>query len=197
MRKFKSVLALLLVLSMVLSCFAGVASAKEEPDHIVEQANGSSAKDKGALSVEFEKKNSYRYADNEIVRAIVVLETAPEADIAGGAEKKAAHRIALLGEHQRVLSAMGSISYEMGYEFTALLNGFSCDVAYGDLEAIAEIDGVSAVYVANSYAAPTLEQPKNEISGLAMAIAGKVVERELKADDQEALIDRFIEELGD
>ena len=34
-------------------------------------------------------------------------------------------------------------------------------------------------------------------SGLAMAIAGKVVERELNAADQSALIDNFINELGD
>ncbi len=38
---------------------------------------------------------------------------------------------------------------------------------------------------------------KNEISGLAMAIAGKVVERELTDADQSALIDRFIQDLGD
>lgn len=38
---------------------------------------------------------------------------------------------------------------------------------------------------------------KNEISELAMAIAGKVVERELKPADHSAMIDRFIEELGD
>ena len=38
---------------------------------------------------------------------------------------------------------------------------------------------------------------KNEISGLAMAIAGKVVGRELTVDDQSALIDRFIQDLGD
>ena len=38
---------------------------------------------------------------------------------------------------------------------------------------------------------------KNEISGLAMAIAGKVVERELDEKDQSGLIDRFINELGD
>ena len=41
-----------------------------------------------------------------------------------------------------------------------------------------------------------INDAKNEISGLAMAIAGTVVERELKADDQEQLIDRFIDELG-
>ena len=42
-----------------------------------------------------------------------------------------------------------------------------------------------------------INDAKNEISGLAMAIAGKVVERELNTDDQSGLIDRFIEELGD
>ena len=42
-----------------------------------------------------------------------------------------------------------------------------------------------------------INDAKNEISGLAMAIAGKVVERELNAADQADLIDRFINELGD
>ena len=42
-----------------------------------------------------------------------------------------------------------------------------------------------------------INDAKNEISGLAMAIAGKVVERELQTADQADLIDRFINELGD
>ena len=42
-----------------------------------------------------------------------------------------------------------------------------------------------------------INDAKNEISGLAMAIAGKVVERELNTADQSDLIDRFINELGD
>ena len=42
-----------------------------------------------------------------------------------------------------------------------------------------------------------INDAKNEISGLAMAIAGKVVGRELTADDQSKLIDSFIDELGD
>lgn len=41
-----------------------------------------------------------------------------------------------------------------------------------------------------------LNDAKNEISGLAMAIAGKVVARELNSADQEQMIDRFIKELG-
>ena len=42
-----------------------------------------------------------------------------------------------------------------------------------------------------------INEAKNEISDLAMAIAGKVVERELNAGDQADMIDRFIDELGD
>ena len=42
-----------------------------------------------------------------------------------------------------------------------------------------------------------INDAKNEISGLAMAIAGKVVERELTTSDQADLIDRFIDGLGD
>lgn len=41
-----------------------------------------------------------------------------------------------------------------------------------------------------------INDAKNEISGLALAIAGKVVGRELNADDQSVMIDRFIDELG-
>ena len=42
-----------------------------------------------------------------------------------------------------------------------------------------------------------INEAKNEISELAMAIAGKVVGRELNDADQDGIIDRFIEELGD
>ena len=42
-----------------------------------------------------------------------------------------------------------------------------------------------------------INEAKNEISDLAMAITGKVVARELNAGDQADMIDRFIDELGD
>ncbi len=42
-----------------------------------------------------------------------------------------------------------------------------------------------------------INDAKNEISGLAVAIAGKVVARELNEADQSALIDSFIAELGE
>ena len=42
-----------------------------------------------------------------------------------------------------------------------------------------------------------INDAKNEISEIAMAIAGKVVGRELTAGDQSKLIDSFIDELGE
>lgn len=42
-----------------------------------------------------------------------------------------------------------------------------------------------------------MNDAKDQISGLALAIAGKVVGRELNAADQSGMIDRFIDELGD
>lgn len=42
-----------------------------------------------------------------------------------------------------------------------------------------------------------INDAKDEISGLALAIAGKVVERELNSSDQSQLIDRFLDELGE
>ena len=42
-----------------------------------------------------------------------------------------------------------------------------------------------------------LNDAKNEIADISLAIAGKVVERELKAEDQAQLIDIFIDALGD
>ena len=62
-------------------------------------------------------------------------------------------------------------------------------------EAAAILDKASADIAQEKKKA--INDAKNEISGLAMAIAGKVVERELNAADQEKLIDRFIDELGE
>ena len=42
-----------------------------------------------------------------------------------------------------------------------------------------------------------INDAKSEISGLAVAIAGKVMERQINEEDQKQFIDRFIDELGD
>ena len=42
-----------------------------------------------------------------------------------------------------------------------------------------------------------INDAKDEIAEIAMSIAGKVVAREINAKDQAALVDHFIDELGD
>lgn len=42
-----------------------------------------------------------------------------------------------------------------------------------------------------------LNEVKNEISGIAMEIASKMVEKEIRSQDHEALVEEFIEKLGD
>ena len=42
-----------------------------------------------------------------------------------------------------------------------------------------------------------MSEAKNEISGIALTIAGKVVEKELTAGDQSELVDQFIAQLGE
>ena len=42
-----------------------------------------------------------------------------------------------------------------------------------------------------------IQDAKNEISGIALAIAGKVVGKELTAQDQSELVDQFIADLGE
>ena len=42
-----------------------------------------------------------------------------------------------------------------------------------------------------------LNNAKDEISAMAMAVAEKVIGRELNEDDQAKLVDHFIDELGD
>jgi F-type H+-transporting ATPase subunit b len=42
-----------------------------------------------------------------------------------------------------------------------------------------------------------INDAKDEISDLAMAIAGKVVGRQLNSDDQSKLVDEFIDGLGE
>ncbi|MBQ8587422.1 MAG: S8 family serine peptidase [Oscillospiraceae bacterium] len=169
MKHLKKLSALLLVLAMVLSC-VGTAFAAEgtpalsgkpviaENGGFKDQASKKSPEVlKGFRSETFMKENSYTYADDELVRAIVVLEGLTESEVGeAGSTKAADQKVKLLNQHNAVRRAMSGIDYTLQYEYTAVLNGFSCDVAYGDLDAIAAVEGVEAVYIANRYAEPVL-----------------------------------------
>ena len=66
-------------------------------------------------------------------------------------------------------------------------------------QANAEADAIRAKAAADiaQEKKKAINDAKDEISGIAMAIAGKVVGRELTVSDQSALVDAFIDGLGD
>ena len=112
---------------------------------------------------------------------------------AGNAKKEAQ---ALQAEYQEKLSAAQATSERMVKEAVARGQAREEDILRkANADAAAILDKASADIAQEKKKA--INDAKNEISGLAMAIAGKVVGRELNAADQEALIDRFIEELGE
>ena len=84
----------------------------------------------GYNSIDFKSSNTYQYADDEIVRAIVLLEGTPEIEVGEpGSTKAGNQRVKLVNQHNTVFREMKDIDYELIYEYTQLLNGFSCDVA--------------------------------------------------------------------
>ena len=104
--------------------------------------------------------------------------------------------VALETEYKEKLSAAAETSERMVKQ--AVARGQSREeeiIRQANLEANAIREKAAADIAQEKKKA--INDAKDEISGLAMAIAGKVVGRELTAADQSALVDRFIDELGD
>ena len=117
-------------------------------------------------------------------------------DLYAGADSAKAEAEAMRSEYQARLSDARTTSEQIVKEAVARGQAREEDI-------IRKANTDAAAIMDKAYADIEMEKKKaindakNEISGLAMAIAGKVVERELTAADQSALIDCFIEELGD
>ena len=117
-------------------------------------------------------------------------------DLYAGANSAKAEAEALRTEYQEKLSDARSTSERIVKEAVARGQAREEDILRkANADAAAILVKASADIAQEKKKA--INDAKNEISGLAMAIAGKVVGRELNAADQEALIDRFIEELGE
>lgn len=102
---------------------------------------------------------------------------------------------AMQEEYQQKLSAAQATSDRLVQEAT--LRGQAREeeiLRQANAEAAAILDKATADMAQEKKKA--LNEAKDEISGLAMAIAGKVVGRELTAGDQAKLVDSFIDELG-
>ncbi len=114
-------------------------------------------------------------------------------EAAGNAQQEAE---SLRTEYQQKLSAAQQTSERLVRE--AVARGQNREeeiIRKANEEAAAIMDKASADIAMEKKKA--LNDAKDEIAGLSLAIAGKVVGRELNSDDQSALIDRFIDELGD
>ena len=101
----------------------------------------------------------------------------------------------LQAEYQQKLSAAQATSERLVKE--AMARGQAREeeiIRKANADAAAIMDKASADIEMEKKKA--INDAKNEISGLALAIAGKVVARELTTADQEKLIDSFIDELG-
>ena len=112
---------------------------------------------------------------------------------AGDAKKQAE---AMRGEYQQKLTAAQQTSERIVKE--AVSRGQAREeeiLRKANADAAAIMDKASADIALEKKKA--INDAKDEISDLAMAIAGKVVGRELNEADQKDLIDRFIDNLGD
>ena len=103
---------------------------------------------------------------------------------------------ALQAEYQQKLSAAQATSERLVKEATARGQAREEEILrQANAEASAIMDKAAADIAMEKKKA--INDAKDEISDIAMAIAGKIVARELNSSDQSALIDHFIAELGD
>ncbi len=117
-------------------------------------------------------------------------------DMYAGAEKANADAQAMQNEYQQKLSAASETSERLVKE--AVVRGQNREeeiLRQANREAAAILDKAAADIEQEKKKA--INDAKDEISDLAMAIAGKVVGHSLNTEDQSALVDRFIEELGE
>lgn len=117
-------------------------------------------------------------------------------DMYSAAGQAQSHAEAMQVEYQQKLNAAQATSERIVKEAVARGQAREEEILRkANAEASAIMDKASADIEMEKKKA--INDAKNEISGLAMAIAGKVVERELNEADQNNLINSFIDGLGD
>lgn len=112
------------------------------------------------------------------------------------ADQAKASADALQAEYQQKLAVAADTSERIVKE--AMARGQSREeeiIRQANAEAAAIMDKAAADIAQEKKKA--INDAKDEISGMAMAIAEKVVGRELKAEDQDKLFDEFVNELGE
>lgn len=112
------------------------------------------------------------------------------------AEKAKTEAAVMEADYRQKLENAAQTSERMMKEATARAQAREDEiVTQAKAEAAAIMDKAAADIAQEKKKA--VNDAKDEISEMAMAIAGKVVGRALNSEDQAALVDRFIDELGD
>lgn len=183
----RKVTALLLSLCLVLGLMTPAYAAQPKTAAKIGSRDPAStfaskeAKAKDLMSKYSQETNAYHYEDDEIVRAIVILEGAPvlETPYSVASVEAELYAAQLRTEKTAVYQEMRArdVDYTLEHTFDTLLNGFSCDVAYGELDTIANLPGVASVHISNVYSIPTPQEPNmsvaNEMTGNALNGSGK------------------------
>ena len=99
-------------------------------------------------------------------------------------------------EYEEKLSQAAATSERLVMEATARATGREEEIIREAKERAEAIRAKASADIAQEKK-KALNDAKDEISVIALAIAGKVVGRELDTEDQSKLVERFIEELGE
>ncbi len=116
-------------------------------------------------------------------------------DIYAGADQAKENALALESEYKQKLSVAQATSDRMVREAVARAQGREEEILRQASQEAAAIKERASADIAQEKK-KAINEAKDEISDMAMAIAEKVVGHELKSADQAKLVDSFIEELG-
>lgn len=109
-----------------------------------------------AENAAFASRLNFDIADSTVVRAIVVYSAEPYAAVESG----------LAAE---ISEACGA---EVLWDYSAIFTGVAVDASYGSLKEIEKLDGVEAVYLANSYETPTYSLSADGAKASAQSLLG-------------------------
>lgn len=115
----------------------------------------------------FVSRLNFKVEDDAVVRAIVVYEGDSAADLQQkGKAPSVTAAVSRVEKGQKALTKTITEGYgaTLKYSYSALLNGVAVDVSYGQLKEIEKLDGVKAVYLANSYSAPKYSVGKQPLA---------------------------------
>ena len=152
-RFFAALLAVLMLFSLGITALA--VDAPEEEEDI----GMSPERLQGYQPDEYVQRFDGAYDADEQVRAIVILKSLPTSENKTYVQRLVNNESKLMAEHALVKQQMtrSNVPYQVNFEYTALLNGMSVTMRYGDLEQVAALPNVEYVYIATHFDPPAPE----------------------------------------